>query len=412
MPLALRYPNFRRVFYARITSEFGDWAARLAVTALVYQQTGSVALAGLAVVATLGAALLGPLVSSLGDVYPPRAVMVASDLVRVAIFVLLALVPMPPLLLVGLVFLAGLANEPFSAVRVAILPDLGPDPNDAQNHDRYLDSANNLSEYTSQTVQLLSLASGGLALALMPPQAVLLINASTFLLSAAFLLDLSLPSREVSSGARAALGSGLTAIRTNRLLLALVLLAPLGTMAAVTLEALVAVVAQESGAQAGLLAPAAPLGTIAGIFILGRLPAAKTSQALWRRSLTVLALGNGGALLILSTGWSGGVLAAGYFCAGTAFAFFVPAKRLLLEVIPQRCRASVFGVLDSGLLTVQAAALAGASLLAETAGLKASLLCLLALSLACLPLAARLAARPRPSGALLAGGPLPVGALS
>ena len=49
----LRVPAFRRLWLAQLVSELGDWAARLALSYLVYERTGSAALAGIVTAASL-----------------------------------------------------------------------------------------------------------------------------------------------------------------------------------------------------------------------------------------------------------------------------------------------------------------------------------------------------------------------
>ncbi len=93
--------------------ELGDWAARLALAVLVYDETGSATAAGLVTAVGL-LAWVGPgqLLSSLADRMSRRTVLVACDLVRAPAFGLAA-VGVP---LLVLVFVSGLATPPAESV--------------------------------------------------------------------------------------------------------------------------------------------------------------------------------------------------------------------------------------------------------------------------------------------------------
>src|SRR3954454_16267840 len=85
VPLAER--DARQLWMAQLASHTGDWAGRLALAVLVLQRTGSPALTGLVTtVSLLPWVGLGQLLSTLGDRYPRRQVMVGADLVRAVAF--------------------------------------------------------------------------------------------------------------------------------------------------------------------------------------------------------------------------------------------------------------------------------------------------------------------------------------
>ncbi len=122
----LAWPAYRRLWLAQVLSEIGDWAARLALSALVYSQTGSAALGSLAFVAGLLPALgPGQWLSTLGDRHGRRAVMVGCDLVRASVFGVLALpVTWPAAVPLLLAVLAGVATSPFESARAAAVIDI------------------------------------------------------------------------------------------------------------------------------------------------------------------------------------------------------------------------------------------------------------------------------------------------
>ncbi|MFN8081111.1 MAG: MFS transporter [Kineosporiaceae bacterium] len=194
---------------SQLVSELGDWAARIAVTALVYERTASPTLAAAAFVAGL-LPWLGPgqLLAALADRYGRRGVMIAADVVRAAIFVIIALVSMPSGVVLGLVALAGLATAPFEAARSAGLVEY--------TSASRVESAIRLSATTYDAGTLIGYAAGGVLLAVASPASACLLNAVTFAVSALLLLGLprqgvTPPATEASSGSESAVRAVLAA---------------------------------------------------------------------------------------------------------------------------------------------------------------------------------------------------------
>ena len=125
-PLAHR--DVRLLWLAKIASEVGDWGARLALAYVVLDRTGSATATAAVTAVSLAPWLgLGQVLSTLADRFTHRAMMVATDLVRVVVFLVVAWVPMPLLPLFALVFVAAAMSPPFEAARSACLPELtGP----------------------------------------------------------------------------------------------------------------------------------------------------------------------------------------------------------------------------------------------------------------------------------------------
>src|ERR1700753_2142289 len=90
---ALGYPAFRSLLAGLAVSQVGDWLYNLALVTLVYQRTGSVTWAG----GSAGARVVpmvvrGPAGGALADRFDRRWVMIACDLLRLALMMALALV--------------------------------------------------------------------------------------------------------------------------------------------------------------------------------------------------------------------------------------------------------------------------------------------------------------------------------
>jgi MFS family permease len=147
---------------------------------LIYSQTGSAALTGLTYALTFVPSLVGGAVlAGLADRYPRRTVMIVSDVLRAVFMAVIAIWALPVTALDGVLVMAVLSGAPFVAASVAELPTIL----DAQ---RYPAGAS-LRQLTSQLVQLVGFAGGGLLVGVIGARGALGIDAVTFLLSAGLL---------------------------------------------------------------------------------------------------------------------------------------------------------------------------------------------------------------------------------
>jgi MFS family permease len=134
--MRLRFPgiddqarcNVRRVSIAKLISQAGSGAAWIALVAIVYDRTdGSGLWLAAALVGSFAVrALAGPWVGALGDRFDRRTVMVSSDLAAAAAFVGLAFAD-EPIVLVLLAAVAALAEAPFGPAANAQLVMLVPE---------------------------------------------------------------------------------------------------------------------------------------------------------------------------------------------------------------------------------------------------------------------------------------------
>ena len=98
--------EFRPLFGTFLLSTAGDELARVALTVLVYQRTASPLLAALTFAIGHRPWLLGgPLLSTFADRLPRHRVLIATDVARALLLVLMALPGMPLAALLGLLFL-------------------------------------------------------------------------------------------------------------------------------------------------------------------------------------------------------------------------------------------------------------------------------------------------------------------
>ena len=155
----------------------GDQLARVALTLLVYDRTHSSLLAAITFAASVVPAFIGGLtLSGLADRLPRRRVMIACDLMRVVLVVVMAVSGIPIVLLVALLFLVTMIGAPFLSARAALYPDI-------LAGDLYvLGTAVTLT--TMQFAQVLGFAVGGAVVGFFGVRVSLLIDAATFALSA------------------------------------------------------------------------------------------------------------------------------------------------------------------------------------------------------------------------------------
>jgi predicted MFS family arabinose efflux permease len=166
----------RRLALARLISLTGGAAAYLALNYVIYQKTGSAAWVALALILTFGAiGLASPFAGALGDRFDRRKVMIASDLLGAAAFFAMALVEDPGLL-IGLAFLAALAEAPFLSASTAAIPNLVDEDQ--------ISYANGLVALGRNAGIVLGPVIGGLVVASVGAGVVFAVNAASFVVSA------------------------------------------------------------------------------------------------------------------------------------------------------------------------------------------------------------------------------------
>lgn len=267
----LRNREFRALYAGQTLSLLGDQLARIALALLVYGRTGS----PLAASATYGLSYLayligGPLLSGLADRYPHKRVMIACDLARVPTVLLLCLPAVPTWGVLGLVVVLGALSPPFDSARGALQPDL-------LDGDAYV-VGNGLMSITVQLGQVVGFVLGGTMVALTSVRGALLLDAATFLVSAAW-LAVSLrrrPAALAPAHRRGVLTEAAEAIRLvgrTPALRDLLLLALLASIAVTATEGLAVPLARELGGgpvTAGLLTASGPAGFLIGAALVLR----------------------------------------------------------------------------------------------------------------------------------------------
>lgn len=364
----LRDPEYRAIFVADGLSSVGDQITRLAVALLVFDRTGSALLASATYACSYLSWLLGgPVLSALADRLPRRRLMISCDVGR-GLLVLLLVVPGLPLwVLFAVLVLVGLLAPPFDAARSALLADI-------LEGDRYV-VGNALSGLVGQGAQVLGFVLGGGLVTLLGTTGALLIDASTFGLSALLLLvavrDRSVRGAEVAPGAlRQELTAGVRLVAGCGELRGLLGWGVLIAAMTIAPEGLAVSVADELGggpASAGVLTAAVPAGFLLGSYAVLRLPPERRPRLFpW---LVLLSGSSLAASPLLDQLWQ---IAGLWVLAGVGTALQLIANAAFVQAVPQHLRGRAFGVAGTALMAIQGLVLLAAGGLADLVGPRSS----------------------------------------
>jgi len=180
----LRNTKFRRLWIGQGLSFVGDFVSTVALVLLVVDVSGSASAVGGVLVARLLPTLASPLVGVLADRLDRRAVLVAADLARATLVLGLIFARDLPIIY-ALVFLLGVAQTVFNPTVRAAFPSVvgGGD----------LTRANAIISGTFSFSVTVGPALGGVLVASVGVELAFLIDALTFLASAALLSTIPLP---------------------------------------------------------------------------------------------------------------------------------------------------------------------------------------------------------------------------
>jgi len=386
--LAVR--EFRAIAVSQGLSILGDQVARIAVALLVYARSHS----ALATAATYACSYLpgllgGPLLSALADRYRRRTIMAVCDVAR-TILVLLLVLPHVPLLAVFLVLvLVELMAPPFNAARAGTLPDVLPG-------EQYV-VGNAVLNVVFQGAQVLGFVAGGLLVATVSTRGALAVDAATFAVSTLTVL-LGVHARPAAQDAAsrgsllADTAAGVRAVRSEPLLVRLLVLAVLGVAAGIAPEGLAVPVASalhHGEIAAGVLTACVPAGFLLGSIAVLRVPAERRVRLLPR--LVALSCV---PLLLTPLVHSLPVVVLLWLLAGTGTAVQLIASAAYVQACPAEIRSRAYGLAGTVLVGVQGLALLVSGALSEALGAAGAVAGLALVVLLLLPLAVR-GTRPR-----------------
>jgi predicted MFS family arabinose efflux permease len=338
--------EFRALWAAQIGSVLGDQLARVALTLEVYVRTRSPLLAAVTWAASVLPAFAGGvLLAGLADRYPRRRVMIACDVARMVLVLVMTVPHLPIALPVVLLFVLSMLGVPFTSARAAIYPDV------LAGELFVLGTATTITTY--QFAQVLGLALGGAAVSVTDVSGALVIDAATFALSALITLiwvrKRPAP-RSAEPGASSRLADLLAGVRLVFSVPALRTPMLLGWLAAFydAPEGIAGPLSAALGAGAvgvGLILAAPALGASVSAITFSRL-AGPATRARWMRplavagcaTLTAFALRPDFRLALL-------ILLVSGLCS----CYQIAAIELFVRVTPDSQRAQAFGLAQAGM---------------------------------------------------------------
>jgi MFS family permease len=184
--------DYRRLFFARLASLFGDWFNLLAILALLRAigADSASAFGGALILKSLPTIAISPYAGLVADRFSRKKIMIASDLLRAAVVLcfFLALIFPSAWFVYALVMAQSALSGFFEPAKTALLPDI-VDP-------RELTSANALGAASWSAMLTVGAAAGGLVTEYLGWQAALGLDALTYLLSAFLLWGVAEPQQE------------------------------------------------------------------------------------------------------------------------------------------------------------------------------------------------------------------------
>jgi len=354
--------EFRSLWLAQVLSVAGDQLARVALTLLVFDRTGSSLLAAVTFAASVVPTFVGGIaLAGLADRWPRRRVMIACDLARALFVAIMALPGVPIAGLVGMLFLVTLISAPFTSARAALYPDI-------LAGDRYV-VGTAITLTTLQFAQALGFVAGGAVVAFFGVRTSLLVDAGTFILSALIIriwVRARPAAKAVAHPEPRERRRPLTAIRLTLTDPALRTPMLFGWLAAFynMPEGVSAPLAASLGGGAvavGLILAAPALGASVGAIAFSRL-VAPARRVRWIGPLAVTACG---ILVIFVLHPPLPATLAILGLSGVFDCYQVAANASFVLATPRQYRSSVFGVAQAGMSLGQAAAIIAAGAAAQ-----------------------------------------------
>jgi hypothetical protein len=351
--------EFRSVWLAQVLSVAGDQLARVAITVLVYDRTGSAFWSAATYAVTLVPWLLGGLaLSGLADRLPRREVMVACDLARLVLVPVMALLSLHGAtdlglgVTVALLFVVTLLDSPFKSARAALVPDI-------LTGELYALGVA-VSQTALQTGLVAGFALGGLVVAALHVSGALIADAATFGASA-LLVRFGVRRRPAAasrpgpaSSRFGQMGDGVRLVFGSGTLRTLVLYGWLVTFYVVPMG-LAAPYAgsMHSGLRlpiaTGLIFAAGPFGTMIGAIAFSRF----VPPGLRQRWLAPLAAMACGVLVLLVLRVSLVVALAIIALSGTCTSYQLAANSAFVAAVPAERRGQAFGLANGGMQVFQ-----------------------------------------------------------
>lgn len=202
--LLRRNRSFRQLWLGQVVSQMGDWFDTIALYTIIQNLTGSGRYIGLLLVARfVPSFFLGPLSGVVADRFSRQRIMIVTDLLRAIVVLGFLFVRRPDqlwIIYVLTVFQLGLSTF-FEPARTAAVPSIVSD--------RELVPANAISSVTWSVMLTLGAAIGGLITGWFGTDVAFILDAATYLLSAALIASIRVPKRRKRERQKLTLGRAL-----------------------------------------------------------------------------------------------------------------------------------------------------------------------------------------------------------
>jgi predicted MFS family arabinose efflux permease len=359
--------EFRVIFAADIVSMLGTVVAAVALTVLVYQRTGSTALAAsVMALAFLPYLLGGLLLGAAADRLPARRVLVTCDLLSASLVAAMVIPGMPVAGLLILLSANGLIAPLYQGARSAMLPEILP-PGPGYVLGR------SMMRMVAQSAQITGYGIGGLLLAILSPRGALTVDALSFAASAA-LLRFGLARRAARTASTGSMArdsltgvAGTLAHRPTRRILLFGWLVAACSVAPEALAAPYATHIGEPARAAGFLLTGIPAGTVLADLIVARM----LSAGLQRRVITGAGLLVFAPLAAFAASPRLGPAIALLVISGLGSAWMPGLDQLLIQAAPVALRSRALALQNAGLMFTQGAGFALWGIAAQYAPLTA-----------------------------------------
>ena len=279
--LLRRNRSFRQLWLGQVVSQMGDWFDTIALYTIILKLTGSGRDVGLLLVARfVPSFFFGPISGVIADRFSRQHIMIVSDILRAVVVLGFLFVRRPDqlwIIYVLTVFQLGLSTF-FEPAKTAAIPSIV--------EDRELVAANAISSVTWSAMLTLGAAIGGFITGLFGTDVAFILDAVTYLLSAALIASIRVPKRKKRERQKVSLGrllgitetiEGIKYVKDRPRVLALLLVKPawgLGggilTLLAVFGERIFPV-GKDAAQGIGVLFAARGIGTAVGPIVARRL---------------------------------------------------------------------------------------------------------------------------------------------
>jgi MFS family permease len=199
--LLRRNRSFRQLWLGQVVSQMGDWFDTIALYTIILKLTGSGRDIGLLLVARfVPSFLFGPISGVVADRFSRQRIMIVSDILRAWVVLGFLFVRRPDqlwIIYVLTVFQLGLSTF-FEPAKTAAIPSIV--------EDRELVAANAISSVTWSAMLTIGAAVGGFITGWFGTDVAFILDAATYLLSAALIARIRLPKRKKRERQKVTLG--------------------------------------------------------------------------------------------------------------------------------------------------------------------------------------------------------------